>query len=194
MTRPSRVFRTLFKIFIFLLTISVTIVSILGGLSAVLILADPGNLGVDPDDAEFNMDINNTTLAIENIDFTLPFNLTNAGYFDLENLELNIQIALNYSHVNYTVPGVNTTRQIPIFSKSQNFRTISRGTTGIFNFTGVFSDFNVGAFPNFTTEVDWLRGPPAIEFYANLTISLDYSIGLHSLTIGILNLLVGELP
>ena len=194
MTRPSRVFRTLFKIFIFLLTISVTIVSILGGLSAVLILADPGNLGVDPDDAEFNMDINNTTLAIENIDFTLPFNLTNAGYFDLENLELNIQIALNYSHVNYTAPGVNTTRQIQIFSKLQIFGKIAKGTTGFFNFTGLLGDFNLGVFPNFTTQVDWFRGPPAIEFYANLTISLDYSIGLHSLTIGILNLPVGGLP
>ncbi|MBA7634328.1 hypothetical protein ES703_41912 [subsurface metagenome] len=112
----------------------------------------------------------------------------------MENLELSIQIALNYSHVDYPVPGVNTTSQIQIFTKLHNFGTIAKGTTGFFNFTGVFSDFNVGAFPNFTTQVDWLRGPPAIEFYANLTISLDYSIGLHSLTIGILNLLVGGLP
>ena len=97
--RPSRVFRGIFRIFIFLLTISVTIVSILGGLSAILILSDQNNLGVDPDAAEFNLDINNVTLAIDNIDFTLPFNLTNAGYFDMENLELSIQIALNYSHV-----------------------------------------------------------------------------------------------
>ena len=192
--RPSRVFRLIFRSFIFLLTISVTIVSILGGLSAILILSDQNNIGVDPDAAEFNLDINNVTLAIDNIDFTLPFNLTNAGYFDMENLELSIQIALNYSHVDYPVPGVNTTRQIQIFTKLHNFGTIAKGTTGFFNFTGVFSDFNVGAFPNFTTQVDWLRGPPAIEFYANLTISLDYSIGLHSLTIGILNLLVGGLP
>ena len=192
--RPSRVFRTSFRIFIFLLTISLTIVSILGGLSAVLILVDQGNLGVDPDDAEFNLDINNATLAIDNIDFALPFNLTNAGYFDMENLKLNIEIAINYSHVDDPVPGVNTTRQIQIFSKSQNFGTIPKGTTGFFNFTGVLNDFNLLVFPNFTTEVDWLRGPPAIEFYANLTISLDYSIGLHSLTIGILNLPVGGLP
>jgi len=190
--RISRIFRTFFRIFIFLLTISVTIVSILGGLSAMLILADPGNLGVDPGDAEFNLDINNTTLAIDNIDFTLPFNLTNAGYFDMENLELNIEIALNYSHVDYPVPGVNTTRQIQIFTKSQNLGTIPKGTTRFFNFTGLFSDFSpyLASFPNFTTDVDWLRGPPAIEFYVNLTISLDYSIGLHSLTIGILNLFV----
>ncbi len=192
--RPSRVFRLIFRIFIFLLTISVTIVSILGGLSAFIILLDQNNIGVDPDAAEFNLDINNATGAIDNIDFTLPFNLTNAGYFDMENLELSIQIALNYSHVDYPAPGVNTTRQIQIFTKSQNFGTILKGTTGFFNFTGLLVDFNVGVFPNFTTEVDWLRGPPAIEFYANLTISLDYSIGLHSLTIGILNLLVGGFP
>jgi len=192
--RPSRVFRLLFRIFVFLLTISVTIVSILGGLSAVLILADPENLGVDPNEAEFNLSMNYTTFVIQDINFTLPFNLTNAGYFDMENLELNIEIALNYSHVDYPVLGVNTTRQILIFTKSQNFGTIPKGTTGFFSFTGLLADFNIGVFPNFTTEVDWLRGPPAIEFYANLTISLDYSIGLHSLTIRIFNLLVGGQP
>lgn len=184
-------FRLIFRIFISLLTISVTLVSILGGLSAVLILTTPDSIGVDTDNADFDLQINNTTKVVEDFNFTLPFNLTNSGYFDLENLELTINIKMNYSHIDDPVPGVNTTRQVQIFTKSEYFGTIPKGTTGTFSFTGDFSNFNVGVMPNFTSEVDWFSGPPAIEFYADLIISLDYSIGLHSLTIGISDLPVG---
>ncbi|MFX1503288.1 MAG: hypothetical protein ACFFDH_20165, partial [Promethearchaeota archaeon] len=52
--RPSRVFRLLFKIFVSLLTLSVTIVAILGGLSAVMILMNTDNIGIDPGQVEFN--------------------------------------------------------------------------------------------------------------------------------------------
>ena len=192
--RPSRVFRIIFRIFIFLLTISITLVSILGGLSAALILTTPDTIEVDTANADFDLQINNTTFVIEAFNFTLPFNLTNAGYFDLENLNLTINIEINYSHVDYPTPGVNTTRQVQIFTKSEIFGTIRKGTKGTFSFTGDLSNFNIGVLPNFTTEVDWYRGPPAIEFYANLIISLDYSLGLHSITIGILDLPVGGIP
>lgn len=189
--RPSRVFRLIFRIFIFLLTISITLVSILGGLSAVLILMNQESIGIDTDDADFDLQINNSTLEVEDFSFTLPFNFTNSGFFDLENLELTINLGMNYSHIDYPVLGVNTTRMVQIFTRLQNFGTIRKGQTGTFTFTGDFSNFNTAVLPNFTTEVDWFRGPPPIEFYANLTISLDYSIGLHKLTIGIHNLQVG---
>ncbi len=192
--RPSRVFRIIFRIFIFLLTISITLVSILGGLSAALILTTPDTIEVDTANADFDLQINNTTFVIEAFNFTLPFNLTNAGYFDLENLNLTINLEINYSHVDYPTPGVNTTRQLQIFTKSEYFGTIPKGTKGTFSFTGDLSNFDIGVFPNVTTEVDWYRGPPAIEFYANLIINLDYSIGLHSITIGILDLPVGGIP
>ncbi len=190
--RPSRVFRLLFRIFISLLTISVTVVSILGGLSAVMILTNPDNIGIDPGDVEFNLEINNVTLAIESVNFTLPFNLTNAGYFNLENLELKIDIAMNYSHIDYPIPGANETKEVQIFSNSTNFGTITKGTTGNFTFLG--DTFIMGNFPNFTSEVNWFRGPPAILFYVNLTISLDYSLGMHSLSITILDLPAGGFP
>ncbi|MFX0104368.1 MAG: hypothetical protein ACFE75_02615 [Candidatus Hodarchaeota archaeon] len=190
--RPSRVFRLLFKIFVSLLILSLTIVSLLGGLSAIMILTNPGNIGVNPSEVEFNLEINNVTLEIDNVNFTLPFNLTNVGYFDLENLELKVDIAMNYSHINYPAPGLNETKEVQIFSNSTNFGTIPKGTTGNFAFIG--TTFMMGNFPNFTLEVNWFRGPPAILFYANLTISLDYSIGLHSLTIGIYDLPVGGFP
>lgn len=187
--RPSRVFRLIVRIFISLLTLSVTVVSMLGGMSAFTILLNPDNIGIDP--SEINMNFNPSPL---NINFTLPFNLTNAGYFDLENLKLKINLAMNYSHVNYTVPGVNESRVIKIFNKSQYFGTIPKGSTGNFNYTGLFSDFNFPPLFNMTSDVDWTVAPPAILFFANFTVSLDYSLGLHSLTIGFTNIPIGGYP
>ena len=178
--RPSRVFRLLFRIFISLLTLSVTVVSLLGFLSAMTILSNPNNIGVNP--GEFDLKYNAFPL---NINFTIPFNITNAGYSDLENLELKIDLAMNYSHVDGGGPGVNERRVINIFNKSQYFGNIAQGATGMYNYTGLFSDFYFPPTLNFTSDVDWFRGTPAILFYANFTISLDYSLGLHSLTIGI---------
>ncbi|UCC19268.1 MAG: hypothetical protein JSV62_14375 [Promethearchaeota archaeon] len=171
------------------MTLSVTVVSILGALSATLILYNPDNIGINPG----NIDINFNYPPM-NINFTFPFNITNAGFFDLENLELKIDLAMNYTHVNYPIPGVNTTKVIPIYSNSTNFGTIPKGTTGNFNFTGLWDDFSFPGISNFTTDIDWFRGPPAILFYANFTVSLDYSIGLHSLTIGFVDIYVGGFP
>ncbi|MFX1390751.1 MAG: hypothetical protein ACFE9Z_11860 [Promethearchaeota archaeon] len=187
--RPSRVFRLIFRIFVSLLAVSVTIVSILGGLSAVIILTNPNNIAIDPGD--INFDFNPSPL---NVNFSLPFNITNAGYFDLENLEMTIDLYLNYDHVNYTVPGVNVTRTVQIFNKTQYYNTIPKSQTGYFNFTGHFDDFTKPNIPDFTTEVDRFRGDPYMIIYANFTLSLDYSLGLHSLTIGLLNLTVYEVP
>jgi hypothetical protein len=177
-----------------LLILSVTIVSILGGLSAVMILTNPNNIGLDPGGMEWNLEINNTTLEIENVNFTFPFNLTNTGYFDLDHLELKLELSMNYSHVDYPVLGVNETRVVKIFNESEYLGNIPKGTTGYFNFTGLFSDFNFPPLLNFTSDIDWYRGPPAILFYVNLTISLDYSLGMHSVTIGIYDLPVGGFP
>ncbi|MFW9820891.1 MAG: hypothetical protein ACFFE5_14885, partial [Candidatus Thorarchaeota archaeon] len=182
--RPSRVFRTIFRIFIFLLTLSVTFVSILGGMSVFMILGNPNNIGLDPSEMDPNFDISPL-----NINFTLPFNFTNAGYFDLENLRLKVDLAMNY-----TDTGVNQSLVMKIFNKTHNFGTILKGETGNFNITGLFSDFYFPPSFNFTTDVDWSVGPPAIIFLANFTFSLDYTLGLHSLTIGILNIPVGGFP
>jgi hypothetical protein len=182
--RTSRVFRLIFKIFVYFLTLSVTTVSILGGLSAVMILTDPSNIGIDPSKVE--IDVNPSPL---NINFTLPFNITNKGYFELENLEVTIDLALNY-----TATADNETKVMKIFNRSKYYGNIPKGLTGNYNFTGLFSDFYFPTGFNFTTDIDWTIGPPAIFFIANFTINLDYTLGLHSLTIDILNIQVGGYP
>ncbi len=188
--RTSRVFRLLFRIFIALLTLSVTTVSILGGMSAVLILTNPDNIGIDTANADFNLDFD--PYGFHDANFSLPFNITNAGYFDIENFQLKVDLAMNYSHVNYTTPGVNETVTVKIFEKSQNFGNVQKGSVGFFNFTGLYGDFLTGNFPNIT-KIDVFKSPPIIEIYANLTISLDYSLGMHAISINIRNLKVGEI-
>lgn len=189
--RTSRVFRLLFRILISLLTLSVTVVSILGGMSALIIFQNPNNIGIDTSNADFNLDYDFGGLHDAN--FTLPFNITNAGYFDIENFQLQVELSMNYSHIDYPTPGINGTRTVKIFEKSQYFGNVQKGSTGNFNFTGLFSNFLAGNFPNMT-EIDVFKSPPLLEFYANLTISLDYSLGMHSVSINVRNIKVGELP
>ena len=189
--RASRVFRLIFRIFISLLTLSVTVVSILGGMSAVMILSNPDNIGIDTANADFNLDIDE--FGVHDINFTLPFNVTNAGYFDIENFQLRVELSMNYSHVDYPIPGVNGTRTVKIFEKAENFGTVPKGLTRYFNFTGDYSEFLIGNFPNIT-YIDVFKAPPILEFYANFTISLDYSLGMHSVSVYVPDIKVGELP
>ncbi|MFW9880589.1 MAG: hypothetical protein ACFFG0_46565 [Candidatus Thorarchaeota archaeon] len=167
-------------------------VSILGGLSAVLILSDMDNVQVNTDEVTFNLEINNVTRRIENINFTLPFNLTNTGYFDLENLQLGAEVSLNYTHINWTSPGVNLSRIVKIFETTQKFEDIPSGDSKNFTFYGYNNSFLFQNYPDPLTEIDWTEGPPALIFYANFTLSLDYSLGLHSLSITILNIKIGD--
>lgn len=191
--RASRVFRLLVRIFISFLMVTATLVSLLGGLSAVMILSNQDNFGIDTDNAEFNLEVNNSTLAIENVNFSLPFNITNTGYFDLENLQLEIQLGLNYSQIDGGGPGVNETRVVKILERTQNFGDIPKGLTGNFTFFGDNSSFLHTNFPDPLTDIDWTRSP-ALEFYANFTISLDYSVGMHSISITVINIKVSEFP
>jgi len=192
--RPSRVFRWIIRILILVLTLSVTAVSFLGGFSAIMILSNQDNIGIDTDNADFNLDYNETTGVINNINFTLPFNITNAGFFDLEDLKLGFQIGLEYAHVNLTGTGENISQTVKIFDKISSFPTIKKGKTLYGNYTGVYSDFApfLGSLPDIA-DIDLTR-VPIFNFYANFTISLTYSLGLHSITLGINNVTVGLYP
>jgi len=175
------------------LTLSVTAVSFLGGFSAIMILSNPDNIGFDTDNIEFNFDANWTTpIEINNINFTLPFNFTNAGYFDLEDLKVSFQIGLLYWHVNLTGDGLNKTNFVKIYDNSTSFPTIKKGKTYYGNYTGTKSDFGnfLGNFPDYD-EIDVIKDPD-FELYANFTLSLTYSLGLHSIRLGIYNISIYE--
>ncbi|MFX1320971.1 MAG: hypothetical protein ACFFAQ_04915 [Promethearchaeota archaeon] len=192
--RPSRVFRWIVRIFIIVLTVSVTAVSFLGGMSAILILSNPDNIEVDTDNADFNIDYNEISGVVNNINFTLPFNITNVGFFDLEDLKLGLKIDLEYAHINLTGTGENISQTVKIFDKLSSYPTIKKGKTLYGNFTGIYSDFApyLGNLPDIA-DIDLTR-VPIFNFYANFTISLTYSLGLHSITLGINNITLPEYP
>ena len=181
--RPSRVFRLIFRIFIALLTLSVTMVSILGGYSAIMILSEKNNVQIDFDNIEFNYEI-----APPDANFSLPFKVNNTGYFDIEDLEIDLDIYLNYSSISL----LNETRAIKIFNDTQNLGDIPKGKIGDFIFVG---DNNSFSYPFWIVpDINWLRAPHVFEFYANITVSLDYSLGLHSLAITLVNYYIDGFP
>ncbi len=192
--RASRVFRLIFRIFILILTTSVTLVTVLGIMSAGLIL-DPNseNIGIDTDNVDFNIDIDLMGGSVNEFNFTLPFNITNAGYFDLHDLNMSFVMGVRYEHINLTIPGQNDTVTAKIFEKTHIYGTVLKGTTENYIFLGNFTDLISANFPNLQTEVNWYRSPQsALEFVANFTVSLVYSLGLHILAFGGINQLIGD--
>ena len=192
--RVSRVFRLIFRIFILVLTTSVTMVTILGGMSAVEILnPTANNIGIDTDNVDFNIDIDLLGGNVNEFNFSLPFNITNAGYFDLHDFEMNFVMAVRYEHINLTVPGQNDTVTAKIFEKTEQYGTILKGATENYIFQGVMGDLIIANFPDLLTEVNLYRSPqPILEFVANFTVSLVYSLGLHNLAFGGTNQSIGE--
>ena len=186
--RPSRVFRWIVRLFILVLTLSMTIVTVLGGMSAAFILGDPRNIQIRTDLIQANFDLTN----VNSMYLRVPFNITNAGYFNLTNLKLDFKISMIYDHVNLTTPGVNTTTSALIFDKSIKFPTILHRTTynGLFNASSG-DGFIVSNFPNVTTDIDLYRTPHAGEFFANFSLSASYSLDLISFKVDAYNISVG---
>ncbi len=185
--RPSRVFRWIVRIFLGLLTLSMTVVSILGALSAVMILGNVNeNIKIPAGPASANFDITNPS----SMNITIPFNITNPGYFDLTNLIIDIKISMIFGNASTLT---NETTNIVIFDKAQTFPNIIRGQTYSGAFFGNSSDFIEANFPNATTEIDWFR-TPVLEFHGNFTISAYYSLDLIAFTFGINNVTLGTFP
>lgn len=190
--RVSRVFRLIFRIFILLLTISVTLISVFGFMSAVSILEPnsegQGNINVDIDNADFNIDFDILSGEVTEFNFSIPLDITNAGYFDLKDLETMVELGIRYEHINLTVPGQNDTVTRKIFEIEHTLGTILQGETESFLLFGDINNFIPENFPDPITEINWNRTPePDIEFMINITVSLTYSLGLHVLAFGIFN-------
>jgi hypothetical protein len=188
--RPSRVFRWIVRLFLLVLTLSMTVVSVLGGMSAALILGNPDNIQIRPDLAQFSHNITD----VNSMYLRVPFNITNAGYFDLTNLKIDFKMSMVYDHVNLTGPGVNTTTSALIFDKSVNFPTILHGMSynGLFE-TSNGDGFIASNFPNVTTDIDWTKTPYPVEFYSNFSLSASYSLDLISFKLNAYNMSVGYL-
>ena len=107
--RPSRIFRTIVRVFLLVFTLSLSAVGFLGGFSAVTIL-DPDSYNINVPDGPIVANFNITdpsSLAI-----FLPFNITNAGVYDLTNIEISLQVSVTYG--NTLLPG-NASTTVKIF-------------------------------------------------------------------------------
>ncbi|MFX1310810.1 MAG: hypothetical protein ACFE8C_14015 [Promethearchaeota archaeon] len=164
-------------------TLSLSAVSLLGGFSAVTVL-NPDNYNINiPDESEFpvtaDLNISNPSGMFINI----PFNLSNAGVYNLNDIVLGFQIRMTYG--NASMP-LNDTTTIEILNENQDFGDVLHGNTLKANFTAT----NFVNIPNPVT-VDWYRSPHALEFYAGFTFSAWYSLRLYRFTVHIINFSIG---
>jgi hypothetical protein len=186
--RPSRVFRWIVRLFLLVFTLSMTIVSVLGGMSAAIILGNPNNITIPSGPIQANFNIAN----VSSMYLRVPFNITNGGYFDLTNFKIDFKVSMVYDHVNLTTPGVNTTTSALIFDKSIQFPDILHGKS----YNGLFDassgdGFIASNFPNVTTDIDLTRTPHVAEFFANFSLSASYSLDLLSFKVNAYNISVG---
>lgn len=180
--RASRFIRLIFRILLYVFTISLTITTILGGLSAITIVSNPDNIGVPDGEVELYFNIN--TPANNNI--TVPFNFTNDGYFALTNLHIRVRLNMTYSHVNLTLPGVNETTTRTIFDGDQTFTPVSPHETLKDELVGVAGDFSI---PDMQ-DIDFSVTP---TFSIDIILSASYSLDLLSFRIEILGLSITEI-
>ena len=80
--RFSRVFRWVMRIFLLVLTLSLTGVSVLGSMSAVAILSNPDNINVPSGPINANLNLSDVNL----MSVQVPFNVSNVGFFELEKI------------------------------------------------------------------------------------------------------------
>jgi len=183
--RPSRIFRWIVRIFLLVFTLSLSAVSLLGGFSAVTILnPDSYNVNIPDGNPTYNFDISDPN----NMQILVPFNITNAGVYELSDVSLRFGIWMVYGDKT----NFNQTTIVKIFEKEVNYGNILPGNVLKTNFNGTGSDgFILSNIPDPDTDVDKTRIPHDLEFNANFTFSSSYSLNLYTFTVNIINYTMG---
>jgi hypothetical protein len=186
--RPSRIFRWIVRIFLLVFTLALSGVSLLGGFSAVTIL-DPDSYNVNIPDgpiiANFNI-TNKSTMSI-----SVPFNITNVGVYDLDDITLGFQIGMIFGN---TSKPLNATSNVRIFDKAVDYGSVPHGGVLKDTFSGLGSDGFIFANIPDPSEVDYYRTPYILEFHANFTFSAMYSLQLYKFTVNLINYSLGHYP
>ncbi len=196
--RKIRAIRLVVRLFLLVITLSLSLVSFLGGLSAVMILSDQNNIGIPDGTPSGNLTLYDPGTGLkftdfEHIEFNLPFSITNAGYFTLQELKIHLSIVFKY---NENDPPTNATKSILIFDREIDFdpllEGLASGATLKTNFTAKYNETNNGGFknldliPNNPLDIDLITIPPTI--LANITMTCKYSVGLLSLNVALYDL------
>ncbi|MHA1473275.1 MAG: hypothetical protein ACTSQW_09285 [Promethearchaeota archaeon] len=118
--RWSRVFRWIVRLFLLVFTLSLSTVGFLGGFSAVTILnPDSYNVNVPDGPVVVNFNVSDPS----SMQVILPFNITNAGVYDLTNIGISFQVSMTYE--DKLLGNASTT--VNIFDKSHNYGTVVHG-------------------------------------------------------------------
>jgi hypothetical protein len=183
--RTSRAFRLIIRLFLLLLASSMSLVSFLGGYSALLILGDEDNIDLDID---FEGELLDPDFEIQ-----IEFEINNLGYFDLEDLNIEMKLYLVYDWVNKTGDGTNVTQYVKIYEDDKSFRTIEAGETKKNSITIELEDLEKVNLTEIVLFSDKFRDP-VIEFVAEeIVIKAKYSLGLLSFKVVIEDYELGEL-
>ena len=187
--RTERAIRLIARLFLLILASTMSLVSFLGGYSAVLILSDEDNIDLDNSYTGNVLDVNDTTMV-----FKVEFKFKNVGYFDLEDLELELELYIRYYHENY-LPGKSIRRDIKVYEGDDDFGDCESGQTLRDNFKIERSDIlcNITDIYN---NID--RNPPdnepIVEIIAkDVIITGKYSLNLIKFRVEIDKYTVAEL-
>ena len=185
--RYSRLFRWVIRAFLLVFTLSLSAVGFLGGFSAVTIL-DPNSYNVNVPDGPVVANFNITNPS--SMQVILPFNITNAGVYDLTNIAISFQVSMTYED---KLNG-NLSTTIKIFDKSHVYGTVAHGGFLKSSLNGTGADGFI--LPNIPplVNINMDRTPHVLDFHANLTFSASYSLNLYTFTTTILNYSIGHFP
>ena len=178
------------RLLLLVLTLSLSLVSFLGGYSAVLILSDPDNINVpttvpapDGNLTLYDPSTYDKMSSFDHVFFELPFNITNAGYFDIENLQIGLSVEIEYERI----PG-NIPTRILILDHTETFPLIERGAfysgvySAYYNTTDPLHDgFNFDDLPD-KANIN-LLATPIFSYRAEITLTCKYSLSLLSLRV-----------
>ena len=185
--RTSRAIRLVIRFFLLLLASSMSLVSFLGGYSALLILGNEDNIDLDID---FEGDPFTDPL---NFEIDIEFEIYNMGYFDLEDLNIEMKLYLVYDWVNKTGDGTNVTQFVKIYEDDKSFKTIEAGEKKKNSITIDTEDLLKINLTEIAIFADRTKDP-VIEFEADeIIIKAKYSLGLISFKVKIEDYKLGEL-
>ncbi len=175
--RTARIVRIILSFFIYLFSITMSLTSILAGVSAIQILTVPGNIALPSGPVYTNIDL--SLKSQENYRTELNFSITNSGYFDLTDVSVDLTIIATYLDAD-----TKKNKTITLFSKTISYPDIGYGETFEGEFNSEPGDFNYDEIPELA-EMDLSQTP---EFYADCEFTCKYGVQLYGITVVIENI------
>ncbi len=185
--RNSEIANLSIQVFLLILASTLSYVSFMGGYSGLLILNEEKNIDLD---LGFTGDLvaNPTTFEIQ-----IEFEVNNRGYFDLEDLNIELELIMVYHKLGLDINGDGKADPISqsIFDDDKSFKTIEAGEEKENVISITYLDM---------LNINWadiqLNADPTGDLYfiaENVEISAKYCLGLLSFKFEIEEIELGTL-